>query len=580
MFMVYHAFHLKIAGIASSAPATPVRISETMEMLCFRLPGHGDMTLKHMNSLRSHQHFCDVTILISNNQTFSGHKVVLAACSPFLRDQFLLSPSSKLQVSMLHSSSVMCDLLQSCYTGVLQFKPEEIVNYLTAASYLQMENIVERCRDALKKYMQLKNPNPLNITTEERLPQPVIVSGSIHSIASPPGSRPPVHSPEVHLVEENSTQDSSPDNDCTPLVEKTCVKDNASDQGGDTHRDVFQVYISDEEQNSIKEEEGGAPTEEPMDACSPATEGIVGGNSCDYDLNPTAEGPGTDGFPREGLRAFRHRLSEPGRGRGRAMGRGLKRRRWVSSQEKKSPRSASQDLWYLAGTASGFGMDFSEGLKTGSFFSVDLPRLDISLDDAQGDKSLPLAANSLTHFAVDDSGNAGEGGCGLNAATSEGGDESVAVVGSTSSVTGPVICEHCGVTCPSTHALAMHYCSAHQVYACPFCDKQFHHSYNLNRHMALHRGNGKPHQCPLCSKGFTQRSTLIDHMNLHSGERPHRCAYCHARFAHKPALRRHLKEQHGKTTVQNSIHEQEERERSLGRIREEAQECPVTEQAS
>lgn len=65
---------------------------------------------------------------------------------------------------MLHSASVMCDLLQSCYTGVLQFKPEEIVNYLTAASYLQMECIVERCRDALKKYMQLKNPNLLKVS--------------------------------------------------------------------------------------------------------------------------------------------------------------------------------------------------------------------------------------------------------------------------------------------------------------------------------------------------------------------------------------------------------------------------------
>lgn len=63
-----------------------------------------------------------------------------------------------LQVSMLYSSTVVCDLLQSCYTGVLQFNPEEIVNYLTAASYLQMEHIVERCRGALKKYVQLKNP--------------------------------------------------------------------------------------------------------------------------------------------------------------------------------------------------------------------------------------------------------------------------------------------------------------------------------------------------------------------------------------------------------------------------------------
>ena len=65
---------------------------------------------------------------------------------------------------MLYSSTVVCDLLQSCYTGVLQFNPEEIVNYLTAASYLQMEHIVERCRGALKKYVQLKNPGPPKVS--------------------------------------------------------------------------------------------------------------------------------------------------------------------------------------------------------------------------------------------------------------------------------------------------------------------------------------------------------------------------------------------------------------------------------
>lgn len=59
------------------------------------------MALKHMNSLRSRQHFCDITIVASDNQIFKGHKVVLAACSPFLRDQFLLSPSPKLQVDTL-----------------------------------------------------------------------------------------------------------------------------------------------------------------------------------------------------------------------------------------------------------------------------------------------------------------------------------------------------------------------------------------------------------------------------------------------------------------------------------------------
>lgn len=568
-----------------------------MEMLCFRLPGHGDMTLKHMNTLRTRQHFCDITIVASNNQTFKGHKVVLAACSPFLRDQFLLNPSPKLQVSMLYSSTVVCDLLQSCYTGILQFNPEEIVNYLTAASYLQMEHIVERCRGALKKYVQLKNPSPSKNTSEENQSRPMIISGIISSVA--PTSLPeerlspaPPASPAAGSVEEMnadvSAQGSSQQLEDSPGMEEMCIKVDASDEA----RKDYDMIRAFEEQlaNRDREEERGAPSDEPPDACYPETDSIViGGEGGEYDLNQT-EGDLSSGLVSvEGLHTFRRRLTDSkiGGSRGRGRGRGFKRRRWVSSQERRpAGLDHPSDLWYLTGMGSNFGLDYSQdGLKTGSFVSVDFPRLDFSMADAQGEKVSPVGANSLTQFALEESNcGAGEGSSGLTSVgTNEGGDESVAVVGSTSSVTGPVICEHCGLTFPSAHSLAIHSRSTHLLYVCPCCGKHFHHSANLTRHMAVHRGVGKTHQCPLCYKTFTQKSTLIDHMNLHSGERPHRCAYCHARFAHKPALRRHLKEQHGKTTGQNSLHEQEEIERArgaVGGIREEEQECLVTEQVS
>ena len=59
----------------------------------------------------------------------------------------------------MHSSRVVCELLQSCYTGILQFSPKEIINYLTAASYLQMEHVVEKCRGALSQYLQPRTPS-------------------------------------------------------------------------------------------------------------------------------------------------------------------------------------------------------------------------------------------------------------------------------------------------------------------------------------------------------------------------------------------------------------------------------------
>ncbi|XP_069093300.1 zinc finger and BTB domain-containing protein 12-like [Pleurodeles waltl] len=126
-----------------------------VEVLRFQLPGHEAATLRNMNQLRSEERFCDVTV-VSDTLKFRGHKVILAACSPFLRDQFLLNPTSELQVSLMHSTKIVADLLLSCYTGTLEFAVRDIVNYLTAASYLQMEHVVVKCRNALHQYIEPK----------------------------------------------------------------------------------------------------------------------------------------------------------------------------------------------------------------------------------------------------------------------------------------------------------------------------------------------------------------------------------------------------------------------------------------
>ncbi|XP_063289344.1 zinc finger and BTB domain-containing protein 12 [Pelobates fuscus] len=130
-------------------------MASTPDILRFQLPGHEAATLRTMNQLRSEERFCDITVL-SDGFKFRGHRVVLAACSPFLRDQFLLNPGSELQVSLMHGPRVVSDLLLSCYTGLLEFSVRDIVNYLTAASYLQMEHVVEKCREALTQFIEPK----------------------------------------------------------------------------------------------------------------------------------------------------------------------------------------------------------------------------------------------------------------------------------------------------------------------------------------------------------------------------------------------------------------------------------------
>ncbi|XP_042365310.1 zinc finger and BTB domain-containing protein 26-like isoform X2 [Plectropomus leopardus] len=136
-------------------------MSSSSETLQFRFPTHGDSILSKINTLREEHRFCDITLLLdgprgttAQPQHFHGHRAVLAASSDFLRDQFLLYEGrAELSIGVISSVEVGQRLLLSCYTGILEVPLRELVSYLTAASALQMTQVVEKCTQALSQYL-------------------------------------------------------------------------------------------------------------------------------------------------------------------------------------------------------------------------------------------------------------------------------------------------------------------------------------------------------------------------------------------------------------------------------------------
>uniref|UniRef100_A0A3B4TG98 Zinc finger and BTB domain containing 26 n=1 Tax=Seriola dumerili TaxID=41447 RepID=A0A3B4TG98_SERDU len=129
-------------------------MAQNQVILQFRFATFGDSMLQKMNLLRHQRRFCDVTVRI-NQLEVPGHKVVFAAGSSFLRDQFILQQDSReVQISMIQEAEVGRQLLLSCYTGQLEFPELELVHYLTVASFLQMGHIVEQCTQALSKFIK------------------------------------------------------------------------------------------------------------------------------------------------------------------------------------------------------------------------------------------------------------------------------------------------------------------------------------------------------------------------------------------------------------------------------------------
>ncbi|XP_020492066.1 zinc finger and BTB domain-containing protein 26 [Labrus bergylta] len=143
-------------------------MAQNQVILQFRFATFGDSMLQKMNLLRHQRRFCDVTVRI-NQLEVPGHKVVFAAGSSFLRDQFILQQDSReVQISMIQEAEVGRQLLLSCYTGQLEFPELELVHYLTVASFLQMGHIVEQCTQALSKFIKPLPARPLDVDEDMR----------------------------------------------------------------------------------------------------------------------------------------------------------------------------------------------------------------------------------------------------------------------------------------------------------------------------------------------------------------------------------------------------------------------------
>ncbi|KAL2079633.1 hypothetical protein ACEWY4_025377 [Coilia grayii] len=172
-------------------------MAEKQVILQFRFANFGQSMLQKMDALRSQRRFCDVLVRM-NDLEVPGHKVVFAAGSPFLRDQFFLQDSAEIQINTLQDAEVGQKLLLSCYTGVLEFPELELVNYLTVASFLQMGHIVEQCTQALSKFIK-----PHQVKDEQTTQEPLNKTKQCNPSAE--AKQHMLESQEVDEVEEDDT---------------------------------------------------------------------------------------------------------------------------------------------------------------------------------------------------------------------------------------------------------------------------------------------------------------------------------------------------------------------------------------
>ncbi|XP_067086781.1 zinc finger and BTB domain-containing protein 37 [Osmerus mordax] len=113
------------------------------------IPDFSNSVLSHLNQLRMQGRLCDIVVNVQG-QNFRAHKVVLAASSPYFRDHMSLSQMSTVSLSVIRNPTVFEQLLSFCYTGRLCLQLADIISYLTAASFLQMQHIIDHCTQILE----------------------------------------------------------------------------------------------------------------------------------------------------------------------------------------------------------------------------------------------------------------------------------------------------------------------------------------------------------------------------------------------------------------------------------------------
>ncbi|XP_053322924.1 zinc finger and BTB domain-containing protein 10 [Spea bombifrons] len=128
--------------------------------------------LQELNDQRKKGILCDVNIVV-NGKVFRAHKNILVAGSRFFKTLYCFTNKENrdqttvtyLDVVAVHGFSVILDFM---YSGNLVLTSQNAIEVMTVASYLQMTEVVQSCRNFIK--------DALNISIKSEAPESVVVN--------------------------------------------------------------------------------------------------------------------------------------------------------------------------------------------------------------------------------------------------------------------------------------------------------------------------------------------------------------------------------------------------------------------